>query len=615
MASTSVPRSRNSRATSWIAGSDSVTRTVPSPPTISASRRARSAPPLRFARACGLTMTPMPGTLGRGARRGELPAGGLDVLPPALADGRVHAVVAQDRLEAHDPLARARDEARPRERIERDQVHLGAEPVQEAHEPAGVRLAVVLVAQHDVLEGDALAARERQRAAGVEERTQWVAAVDGHQPRALRVGGGGERHGQVDARLGEQAPDHGDEADGGDRDAPGRDGVAPLGGQDVERRAHRLVVGERLTHAHEDDVRERARRGERAAGAHLAHDLGWREVAHEAHARRRAEAAPHPAARLARDAEREPVARASLALELRDEDALDRGGTRGALTREVEEELPRAVGGVGDEDGGEAAEREVGGEAGTQPPRQVRHAREAVRALAVHPGEDLRRAVARLARTRTPRLELGAGQVLDLPVRHGGILASGCAARHACFAREAGVPPARWRRSPSATASWRRPGSTAPATSTSATRSTAACTGARPTARCRSSCPGGAAWAGSCCTPRAASSSRARTSRTCATARHASSSPSRARSASTISRPTRRGMSSSARCAPPRCRARIGRPASCGASTARDGRWRSTATSRSRTASASRPTGGPSTTRITARASSWRTISPTTGAA
>src|SRR5437016_4572683 len=408
MASTSVPRSRNSRATSWIAGSDSVTRTVPSPPTISASRRARSAPPLRFARACGLMMTPMPGTLGRGARRGELPAGGLDVLPPALADGRVHAVLAQDRLEAHDPLARARDEARPRERIERDQVHLGAEPVQEAHEPTGVRLAVVLVAQHDVLEGDALAARERQRAAGVEERTQWVAAVDGHQPRALRVGGGGERHGQVDARAG-------------------------------------------------------------------------------------------------------------LALELRDEDALDRGGTRVALTREVEEELPRAVGGVGDEDGRQPAEREVGVEPGAQPPRQVRHAREAVRALAVHPGEDLRRAVARFARRCTPRLELGAGQVLDLPLRHGGILAGGCTARHACFAREAGVPPARWRRSPSATASSRRPGSTAPATSTSATRSTAASTGARPTARCRSSCPSGAAWAGSCCTPTAASSSPARTSRTCAT--------------------------------------------------------------------------------------------------
>src|SRR5438132_39532 len=137
-----------SRATSWIAGSDSVTRTAPSPPTISASRRTRSAPPSRFARACGLMMTPMPSTLSRGARRGELPAGGLDVLAPALADGRVHAVVAQDRLEAHDPLPRARGETRPRERVERDQVHLGAEPVQQPHETARVGLAVVRAARH-----------------------------------------------------------------------------------------------------------------------------------------------------------------------------------------------------------------------------------------------------------------------------------------------------------------------------------------------------------------------------------------------------------------------------------------------------------------------------------
>src|SRR3989454_4425227 len=228
MASTSAPRSRNSRATSWIAGSDSVTRTTPSVPTIPARRPARSAPPLRFALACGLTTTPMPGTSGRGARRGELPAGGLDGLPPALADGRVDAVVAEDRLEAHDPLPRARHEARPRERVERDQVHLGAEPVQQAYEAARVGLAVVLAAQHDVFEGDALAAREGERAAGVEQDAQRVAAVDGHQARALHVGGGGERHGQVDARLGDQARGPRDEAHRGDPDAPGRGRGTPL---------------------------------------------------------------------------------------------------------------------------------------------------------------------------------------------------------------------------------------------------------------------------------------------------------------------------------------------------------------------------------------------------
>src|SRR5213594_106552 len=492
---------------------------------------------------------------------------------------------------------------------------LGAEPVHQAYEAARVGLAVVLAAQHDVFEGDALAAREGQRAAGVEQDAQRVAAVDGHQARALHVGGGGERDGQVDARLGDQAPDDRDEADGGDRDAPGRDGVAPLGGQDVERRAHRLVVGERLTHAHEDDVRERARGGERAAGAHLAHDLGGREVAHEAQARRRAEDAPHPAAGLARDAEREAVARAGLTLEMRDEDALDRGGTRVALAREVEEELPRAVGGVGDEDGREAAEREVGVEPGAQPSREVRHAREVVRALAVHPGEDLRRAIAPLARGRAPRLELAAGQVLDLPLGHGRHLSEQLREAPRLLRPSARRTRRRWRRSPSATASCRRPGSTRPATSTSATRSTAASTGARPTARCRSSCPSGVAWACSCCTPTAVSWSPAETCRTCARARRTCSSPSRAWSASTTSPRTPRGACSSAPCAPRRSRTRGACRASSGGSTARDGGSRSTATSRSPTASASHPTAGPSTTRATARASSWCTTSPRTGAA
>src|SRR5436853_3247237 len=132
MARISVPPSLNSRATSSMAGSDSVTRTAPSFPTSSASRRARSVPPFRFARACGLTTTPMPGTSGRRARDGELPARRLDVLAAALPHGRVEPVLAQDRLEALDPPARARFEAGARERVERDQVDLRAEPVEQA---------------------------------------------------------------------------------------------------------------------------------------------------------------------------------------------------------------------------------------------------------------------------------------------------------------------------------------------------------------------------------------------------------------------------------------------------------------------------------------------------
>src|SRR5262245_2552874 len=150
----STSRWRNSSAASWIAGSDSVTRTTPSRPTRSASSSARSARRVAFPRACGLTMTPMPDTSGRRARHRELTACGLDVLPAALAYGGVQVVVAENRLEAEDPGARARREGRPREGIERDQVHLGAEPVQQAHEAAGVLVGVVLVSEQHVLEGD-----------------------------------------------------------------------------------------------------------------------------------------------------------------------------------------------------------------------------------------------------------------------------------------------------------------------------------------------------------------------------------------------------------------------------------------------------------------------------
>src|SRR2546428_6269111 len=189
----STARWRNSSAASWIAGSDSVTRTTPSCPTRSASSSARSARRFAFPRACGLTMTPMPDTSGRRSRHGELTARVLDVLPAALADGRVQVVVPENRLEAEHPRARTRVEHGPREGVERDQVHLGAEPVQKVDEAAGIRIAVVLTAQEDVFEGDALPPRERHRLAGREQGRERVATVHRHQAGPLRIGGGMER--------------------------------------------------------------------------------------------------------------------------------------------------------------------------------------------------------------------------------------------------------------------------------------------------------------------------------------------------------------------------------------------------------------------------------------
>src|SRR5207249_5688974 len=177
MARISVPRWRNSRATSWISRTDCVTRTTPSCPTTSPSRSARSAPPSMLPRACGLTTTPIPGTSGRRPRRGELPAGGLDVLPAALADRGADPLRAQDALEAEDAGARARREPGAGERVERNQVQLHAEPVQQADEAMGVRIGVVLAGAQHVFERDPPAARQPQLPARAQQRGPRIAAI------------------------------------------------------------------------------------------------------------------------------------------------------------------------------------------------------------------------------------------------------------------------------------------------------------------------------------------------------------------------------------------------------------------------------------------------------
>ena len=173
-------------------------------------------------------------------------------------------------------VARARREGGARERVERDQVHLGAEPVQELHQATRVGVGVVLAGEHDVLEGDALAPRERHLAAGGEERRQRVAAVDRHEPLALLVGRAVQRDREVDARLGDEARDQRREPDRRDRDPARRDRVAPLGGQDLGREPDGVVVGERLAHAHEDDVRDGRGRREPHRRLHLPDDLAGR---------------------------------------------------------------------------------------------------------------------------------------------------------------------------------------------------------------------------------------------------------------------------------------------------------------------------------------------------
>src|SRR5262245_26795572 len=122
-----------------------VTRTHPQAFTVSAMRRSRTPALSRFPLACGLMMTPMPGTgrSGGRARRSQLAARRLDVPSAAFPDGGSQAVLAQDVLEAQHAAARARREGRAGELVPGDEVHLRPQAVQQLHESVRVGIGVV----------------------------------------------------------------------------------------------------------------------------------------------------------------------------------------------------------------------------------------------------------------------------------------------------------------------------------------------------------------------------------------------------------------------------------------------------------------------------------------
>ena len=116
----------------------------------------------------------------------------------------------------------------------------------------------------------------------------------------------GQRHGHP---LPRQLPDRGNQADRRDGNVA-RTHTKALGrrvNQAMQRADHRLVVGQRLAHPHEHDVRQSRRTTRQRAVtarclgvAHLVDDLRRRQVTGQAHLPRRAERARHTAARLRR---------------------------------------------------------------------------------------------------------------------------------------------------------------------------------------------------------------------------------------------------------------------------------------------------------------------------
>ena len=120
---------------------------------------------------------------------------------------------------------------------------------------------------------------------------------------------GGERvvqaHRQVHFRLLQERAHGRDDADGRQRDTGRTPGVTPVGGQDFERPQYVIRVVERFAHAHVDHVGQLRAFGDRPD---LIQNFAGGQVVRETLARRHAEAAAHPAARLRRNAQRRPLA-------------------------------------------------------------------------------------------------------------------------------------------------------------------------------------------------------------------------------------------------------------------------------------------------------------------
>jgi hypothetical protein len=258
---------------------------------------------------------------------------------------------------------------------------------------------VVDAVEHDVLERhatrilllDVVPAR-------VEQVLDRMLAVDRYDLAAQRVVRRMQRDGQRDVGFVRDAEHLRHEARRTHRHAATRQVEAEVIHHDLRGRHDVAVIRERLAHAHEHDVGDHAvavgRIAELAVGKpHLPDDFGGVEVAVETLLRRRAEAAVHLAADLARDAQR-------AATRLRDEHHLDR-----LAALEPEQPLARAVRrhlrqvNVGRADFGDL------GETTAEVLAEIRHRVEVTRGAPVHPLEQLAGAERLLAHGDDERLQ------------------------------------------------------------------------------------------------------------------------------------------------------------------------------------------------------------------
>ena len=176
----------------------------------------------------------------------------------------------------------------------------------EGSQLGGVALAVVDPVDHRPFDGEAPPTGRHVLGAGLGQHGEWVASVDGYQLIAQHVVGGMQRDGQVHREgLGGQAADAGHDAHRGEGEVPGRQ--AHIAVQADDRAPDPVVVGQRLPHPHEDDVRDPSRGGLPHGDGDLLDDLALRQLALEARLPRGAELAGHGTASLGGHADGHPI--------------------------------------------------------------------------------------------------------------------------------------------------------------------------------------------------------------------------------------------------------------------------------------------------------------------
>jgi hypothetical protein len=253
---------------------------------------------------------------------------------------------------------------------------VGTQTPGDGRQPVGLPGIVVHITDEAPLDADPPAGPVPVAADRVLELGDRVGPVDRDELVAQLVGGGVEADRQRD-----REPDVGEpvdarhEPDRRDRDAPGREPEALRVVEPAHRRQGRRQVGQRLPHAHEDDVGhvvgrvgrqlvggDAAAAQRRVAHHHLADHLAGGQLATEARLPGGAERAAHRATGLGRDAHRGPP-------RVQHQDGLD--GLAVGVAQQQLVGVPVVGDPVGDELG--PGRREPSGELRPQIRRQVGH--------------------------------------------------------------------------------------------------------------------------------------------------------------------------------------------------------------------------------------------------